>query len=185
MSVQEPAWILGETTADPAGTVLARGTRMTTKSLTLLLALPLAAALSCGRAAPRAERDIAVVAVELTPAPAGQPSDAQVTVANRGTRTLHAEDYLIQIEAPGTADELRHNAACAAQRIHVFMDPPQDIAPGHSEVITVHHIFARAGSQPLTIRASLATPEDGSTRDDALTVRRTVPPSPCRSLASR
>jgi hypothetical protein len=155
----------------------------TIKSLSLLLALP--AALSCGRAAPRAERDIAVLAVDLTPAPAGQPSDAQVTVANRGTRTLHAEDYLIEIQAPGTAEELRHNAACAAQHTHVFMDPPQDIEPGHTEVITVHHIFARAGAQQLTVQASLAVPEDGSRRDDALTLKRTVPPSPCRNLAWR
>jgi hypothetical protein len=151
------------------------------KSLTLLLVLP---ALSCSRAAPRAERDIAVVAVDLTPAPAGQPSDAQVTVANHGTRTLHAEDYLIEIKAPGTPEEMRHNA-CGAQRTHFFMDPPQDIEPGHTEVITIHHIFARAGAQELIVQASLATGEDGPSRDDALAVKRTVPPSPCRGLASR
>src|SRR5690348_16588015 len=94
-TVQEPARVGHASAPFRAGIVLARRAGMPTlKSLSLLLPL---AALACGRAAPRAERDIAVVSVDLTPAPAGQPTDAQVTVANRGTRPLHAEDYLIEI----------------------------------------------------------------------------------------
>jgi hypothetical protein len=147
----------------------------------LPLLVPLAALTSCSRPA---ALDIAVVSVALTPAPAGRPTTALVTVANRGMRTLRPQDYLIEIEAPGTPEELRHNA-CGAQHTHVFMDAPEEIPPGQTRVIPVHHLFARAGRQELTVHATLAAPEDGSHRDNALTIRRTVPASPCANLASR
>jgi hypothetical protein len=142
--------------------------------------LPLSTLLFCGPSspAPLARMDIAVVSVDINPAPAGQPTDAKVTVANRGTQTLYPQDYLVEIEAPGTPEEMRRNA-CGTQRTHVFIDAPEEIEPGQMAVITVHHIFARAGSIPMKVRATLALPEDGSTRDNALTITRTVPPSPC------
>ena len=126
----------------------------------------------------QASLDIAVVAVEVDPAPAGQPSDAQVTVANRGVRTLYPEDYLIVLEAPGSPEELRQNV-CDGERAHVFIDAPVEIEPGRSEIVPVHHIFARAGTYPITARATLLLSEDGSTHDNTLTVMRTVPPSHC------
>jgi hypothetical protein len=101
-----------------------------------------------------------------------------VTVANRGTQTLYPQDYLIEIQAPGSPEEMRRNA-CGEQKTHVFIDVPEEIEPGQMEVITVHHIFARAGNYPMMVRATLEMPEDGSTRDNALTITRTVPPSPC------
>jgi hypothetical protein len=150
--------------------------------------LPLATVLFCnpGKSATPARLDIAVVSVEVTPAPAGQPSEARVTVANRGTETLYPQDYLVEIKAPGTPEEMRRNA-CGTQRVHVFIDPPEEIEPGQMEVITVHHIFARAGSYPMTVQATLARPEDGSHADDALTITRNVPESPCTGnhVASR
>jgi hypothetical protein len=150
------------------------------KRLTAIL--PFSTLLFCGptSSAPLAKLDIAVVAVDIDPAPAGQPTDARVTVANRGTQTLYPQDYLIEIKAPGTAEEMRRNA-CGSHRTHVFIDAPEEIEPGQTEVITVHHIFARAGSYPMKVQASLSLPEDGSTRDNAITITRTVPPSPCCS----
>jgi hypothetical protein len=139
--------------------------------------LPLSGLLCCAPAAPP-RFDIAVVAVDLTPAPAGQPSEANVTVANRGTRTLYPQDYLVEIKAPGRPEEMRRNA-CGAGRTHVFLDAPEEIEPGQTKVITIHHIFARAGSYQMTVQARLDVPEDGSTRDNAVTITRTVPESPC------
>jgi hypothetical protein len=150
----------------------------------LLTVLPLATFLSC-RVTPVAAVDVAVLAVDLHPAPAGQPSDARVTVANRGTRSLQPQDYLIRIDAPGTAEELRQNA-CGDQRLHVFVDAPVTIEPGTTEVVTVHHIFARAGTYAITVTATLELLEDGATADDTLTSTATVPPSLCcdrRSVA--
>jgi hypothetical protein len=146
----------------------------------LISLLPLGTLLFCapGKSSPLAEYDIAVVAVDLTPAPAGQPSDARVTVVNRGTRTLYPQDYLIEIKAPGSPDEMRRNA-CGSQRTHVFIDPPEEIEPGQTEVITVHHIFARAGQIGMTVQATLALPEDGSTKDNSMALSRQVPESPC------
>lgn len=140
--------------------------------------------LGCGRPAPAPDHDIAVTGVELEPAPAGQPSEARVSLTNRGTRTLRPQDYLVQIEAPGTPEEMRGNA-CGSQRTHVFMDAPEEIEPGQTKVVPVHHIFARAGRLAMTVHATLAVPEDGSTRDDAVTLTRTVPASPCAHVASR
>jgi hypothetical protein len=144
--------------------------------------LPLLALLGCGRPAPA--HDIAVTAVELAPAPAGQPSLAFVSLTNRGTRTLHPQDYLVEIEAPGTAEEMRRNA-CGSRRTHVFMDAPEEIEPGQTRVVPVHHIFARAGTMAMTVQVTLAAGEDGSTRHDAVTLTRTVPESPCAHVASR
>src|SRR5256885_17069268 len=97
------------------------------KRLTAIL--PLGTLLFCGPTHRRLDRlDIAVVSVAVDPAPAGQPTDARVTVANRGTQTLHPQDYLVEIKAPGTPEEMRRNA-CGGQRTHVFIDAPQEIEP--------------------------------------------------------
>ena len=141
--------------------------------------LPFSTFLFCTPAKPVPRFDIAVLAANITPAPAGQPSDALVTVANRGSQTLHPEDYLIEISAPGSPDEMRRNA-CGTQRIHVFIDAPEEIDPGQTKVVAVHHIFARAGRYPITVRATLGVPEDGPSRDDALTIMRDVPEPSCR-----
>jgi hypothetical protein len=146
----------------------------------LISVLPLGALLCCapGKSASPARFDIAVVGVDITPAPAGQPSDANVTVANRGTHTLYPQDYLIEIKAPGRPEEMRRNA-CGTHATHVFLDAPEEIEPGQTKVITVHHIFARVGTYQMMVQATLDLPEDGSTRDNAMTITRTVPRSPC------
>jgi hypothetical protein len=152
------------------------------------LVAPVLALIGCGSPLPprRPEVDVTVVAVDLTPAPAGQPSDARVTIANHGTRPLNAQDYVIRIDAPGSPEEMRRNA-CAGQRTHVFIDAPVDIAPGQMEMVVVHHIFARAGRFPITARVTLELREDGMADDDQLTIHATVPPSPCAGgqVASR
>jgi hypothetical protein len=140
--------------------------------------LPFVTLLSCGPGKPVPLFDIAVLGASITPAPAGQPSDALVTVANRGTHTLLPEDYLIEISAPGSAEEMRANA-CGPKKTHVFVDVPEEIEPGQTKVVTVHHIFARAGRYPMTVRATLGVPEDGATRDNAVTITRNVPESAC------
>jgi hypothetical protein len=148
--------------------------------------LPFSTLLFCGPAkvATLSQFDIAVVAVDITPAPAGHPSDAQVTVANRGTRMLRPQDYLIEIKAPGSPEEMRGNA-CGTPGTHVFIDTPEEIEPGRMALVTVHHIFARAGSYAITVQATLAVPEDGSTGDNVMIITRTVPSSPCSRYTLR
>jgi hypothetical protein len=150
----------------------------TVKAIEAMLLLGTLFVCAPSKSAPLASFDIAVVSVDIKPAPAGQPSDALVTVANRGTKTLYPQDYLIEIKAPGSPEEMRRNA-CGTQRTHVFIDAPEEIEPGQMEVITVHHIFARSGSYPMTVQATLDMPEDGSNKDNALTITRTIPASPC------
>jgi hypothetical protein len=146
---------------------------------TLLRLLPLATLLAAGPivAEPLPQFDIAVTGVAITAAPAGQPSQALVTIANHGTQTLYPSDYEIEIRTPSGS---RRRSSCLPDSPPLDVtDYPEQIGPGQSEVVTVRHVFLQAGSLEVTVRAALDYDEDGARDDDAMTITRAIPAPRC------
>ena len=122
--------------------------------------------------------DIGVSGVSVTPSPAGQPSQVDVTIFNQGKETLFTNSYNVDLSTQeDTAGLVRDSCSNIPGQIVQAPTLP-DILPGEQRTVSLNFRFPQAGNFTLKAHASIGGSEDGPSSNNTRSQIVSVPLPP-------